>query len=222
MMSSPLIALISAVPAAIGPARDAVVSAMPQARVWNILDDRLLVDADEQGAVTPHLADRMRRLIQHAIAEGADGVLLTCSLYGPVAATVLDSAVPILAADSSAFDAAVTGDYREVVVVASLQSAAADSVSRLSQAGVDAGVSWKVSSEVVEAAFAATKAGDNEALFAALTTAIDARHSLPDAFVLAQYSLAPVAERLEARYNIPVISGPQRAASALREAVGNE
>lgn len=221
-MSSPLIALISAVPAAIGPARDAVVAAMPQAQVWNILDDRLLVDADEQGAVTPHLAERMRRLIQHAIAEGADGVLLTCSLYGSVAATVLDSAVPILAADSSAFDAAVTGGYREVVVVASLQSAAADSVARLSQAGVDAGVGWDVSSEVVEAAFAATKAGDNEALFAALAAALDARHSLPDAFVLAQYSLAPVAERLQARYNIPVISGPQRAASALREAVGNE
>ena len=42
-------------------------------------------DADAAGGLTPALRDRMSTLIRYAVDGGADAVLLSCSMYGPVA-----------------------------------------------------------------------------------------------------------------------------------------
>lgn len=47
----PLVAIVHATTAAIATVRDSFAREMPQARLWNLLDDRLAVDADELGAV---------------------------------------------------------------------------------------------------------------------------------------------------------------------------
>jgi hypothetical protein len=81
--SDPTVALIHATPAAIGPARMAFSERFPRATVWNLLDDLLISQAQSAGGLTPALRGRMERLIEHAVAGGADAVLLTCSMYGP-------------------------------------------------------------------------------------------------------------------------------------------
>ena len=48
-MTEPRIALISATPLAIAPATAAITAALPAATVWNLLDDRLLADAQTEG-----------------------------------------------------------------------------------------------------------------------------------------------------------------------------
>lgn len=83
-MRAPRIALISAVPTAIPPICDALDQRFSEARVWNLLDDRLLEDATESGGLPPRLRARMEWLIDQALVEGADAVALTCSLYAPV------------------------------------------------------------------------------------------------------------------------------------------
>ncbi|MBF8189399.1 hypothetical protein ITP53_27425 [Nonomuraea sp. K274] len=129
-MSAPRIALISATPAAIGPAVAGMNAVFPTADTWNLLDDKLLADATGPDGLTERLRERMRRLIRHALAEGASGVLLTCSMYGPVTRD-FDGAVPVLAADEAAFAEVAAGGYRSVLVVASLDSARTDSMTRL-------------------------------------------------------------------------------------------
>jgi hypothetical protein len=79
------IALISATPRAIGPASAAIAKAFPNGVVWNLLDDRLLADA-ESADTTDAAGARMDGLIQLAVDGGADAVLLTCSQYGSRAA----------------------------------------------------------------------------------------------------------------------------------------
>ncbi len=117
----PLIALISATPAAIPPARKAFSDNYPDAELLNILDDGLQEQANRAGGLTPHLTERMKRLINHAVFEDADGVLLTCSMYSSVAQLVAgDLAVPILGPDDAAFAIATAGDYRSILVLASL------------------------------------------------------------------------------------------------------
>src|SRR5882757_3168200 len=103
MTGSPLIALISATPRAIPAACAALIETLPGCRIWNLLDDRLLADAQVAGGVTPTLEARMERLIDHALREGADGVLLTCSQYGYVGRRMTVS-VPVLAPDDAAFN----------------------------------------------------------------------------------------------------------------------
>jgi hypothetical protein len=215
---TPRIALIHATPAAIAPAVAGMNTVFPGAEVWNILDDKLLPDADAQGGVTPHLAERMTRLIDLALAEGAAGVLLTCSMYGSVAlATQAD--VPILAPDEAAFETALSGDYETVLLVASFESALNDCVARFADFLQANGSATKIVGEVVPAAFVATKAGDVGALTDALIAAAKPFVGSVDAVLLGQYSLAPAAAALEEALGLPVISGPQAAALKLKAAL---
>ncbi|KPG82385.1 aspartate/glutamate racemase family protein [Frigoribacterium sp. RIT-PI-h] len=216
----PLIALISAVTAAIRPAATAMIDALPEARIWNILDDQLLQDADNAGGVTPELADRMTRLIEHARCEGVDGILLTCSMYGPVAERLAaEATVPLFAPDQAAFAAVFTGEYTNVLVLSSGAGPLIDSVDRLRAVLADAGSDTTVSGAVVQDAAAAARAGDIAVLAAALRQAVEGAESTPDAILLGQYSLSPAATALEEALHIPVIAGPQRAAAAMRQAL---
>ena len=158
--ATPRIALIHGTPAAIAPAVAGMTTVFPGAEVWNILDDKLLPDADAQGGLTPHLVDRMNRLIDLALADGAAGVLLTCSMYGSLAhATTAD--VPVLSPDEAAFETALAGNYGTILVVASFESALNDSVARFATFLQENGSATQVVGEPVPAAFVATKAGDD-------------------------------------------------------------
>ncbi|ANN17717.1 hypothetical protein SD37_20075 [Amycolatopsis orientalis] len=197
------IALISATPAAIPPAVDALATGFPRARPWNILDDRLLADVGEDGR-TPALDGRMRRLIDYAVTGGADGVLLTCSLYGAVTKQV-DAPVPLLAPDEAAFDDALSSGCRRILVVASLASALRDSTTRFEQAARDQGIAVEVGGVLAPDRLVETcraKAGDR------------------DLILLAQYSLAPAADELSAALGLPVVSGPRSAAARLKAVIG--
>ncbi|MDJ1134853.1 hypothetical protein [Streptomyces iconiensis] len=201
--SAPRIALISATPAAIGPAVAGLAAEFPAARPWNLLDDTLLADAAARGGVVPELATRMRRLIAYAVAGGARGVLLTCSLYGPLV-TRVRARVPVLAPDTAAFEAALSGGHRRVLVLASFEAALEDSLARFTAAARAAG--------------AATEAVGAVATGPPLDAA-RAYADEVDAVLLAQYSLAPHTEELAAGLGLPVHSGPQAAARALKSAL---
>ncbi|PRY59981.1 hypothetical protein [Glycomyces artemisiae] len=215
-MSAPKIALISAVTAAIAPARDALAADFPGAQVWNLLDDRLLPDADARGGLDAELRSRMERLIAYALDGGADGVLLTCSLYGPVAQG-RSSQKPVLAPDEAAFADIADAGYRRVLVVASFANGRDDSVARLGAAlGPDGPA---LTGLAVPEAMAATGNQDHEGLVAALVEACRPHTAAHDAVFLAQYSLAPAAGPLAEALGLPVVSGPASAAKALRRAL---
>ncbi|HIZ36327.1 MAG TPA: hypothetical protein H9815_11160 [Candidatus Ruania gallistercoris] len=211
-----LIALISATSVAIPPATEALAGQLPGTRVWNLLDDRLLQDAADAGGLTEPLADRMRRLIGHAVDAGADGILLTCSMYGPVAQET-SAPIPVLAPDEAAFAEAGSGAYRTVLVVASLESALADSVQRFGQAVATTGQQVEVRGLAVPAAKDAAGANDPTALADILIDACRPQLAGVDAILLAQYSLAPAQTELQTALDVPVISGPRSAAVALGE-----
>lgn len=212
----PLIALISATPAAIGPATSAFAERFPAATLWNILDDRLLIDADLAGGVTPELEARMLRLIAHARSEGAEGILLTCSIYGPVAHKVApQAAIPIYAADDAAFDLLLESDAKQVLVLAATATGLADTETRLSQSAAARNTIIGIEGRVAPGAFAAAGAGDLGALLESLLSTVAEFGAGADAILLAQYSLTPVAAELAERAGLPVIAGPQAAADAL-------
>jgi hypothetical protein len=215
-VESPLIALISATPVAIPPATAAVGERIPAARVWNLLDDRLLVDAEAAGGLNKELTQRMMRLIQHALDGGADGVLLTCSQYGSVARSlpVHPSAIPVLAADDAAFDAVVEGRFDRVLVLASLESALADTTARLREQLDNADLATQIVGAVVAGAGAAAATGDVDKLTELFLDAAG-RLTDVDAVLLAQYSLAPAHAALSASLGLPVFAGPDLAARLL-------
>ncbi len=216
MRRPPLIALISATPTAIPPATEAITERIPDVRVWNIVDDCLLSDAADAGGVTRKLHERMERLISHSLLENPDAVLLTCSQYGQVARQT-SATVPVMAPDDAAFELIISGGYSNVLVLASLKNAQADTVRRLSDAVTTAGSTLRIESRVVEEAAVHAANGDKANLARALTEASAGEF---EAVFLAQYSLATVANELAKALGRPVISGPTAAAEAISFLLG--
>ncbi|MFD0473574.1 hypothetical protein ACFQ0B_38930 [Nonomuraea thailandensis] len=190
----------------------------------------------------------MLALIDYAVRGGADAVLLSCSMYGPVAGLARRlHDVPVTGSDEAMFaevarrfgeqrpagsgDAAVrpgageaAGEPRAgdragrpggVLVLGSLESAAADSARRLRA------VAGGVAVRALAAPGAAAAAADRD--WPGLTDAL-ARAALPaldgaGLVLLGQYSISPVHAALAGRLGVPVLTPPLMAARALREAL---
>jgi hypothetical protein len=215
VVAGPLVALISATTSAIGPATAAFAQELPGARLWNVVDDRLLSGAEGGLAVPPELVERMKRLIQYAVDGGADGILLTCSQLGFVSKLV-DVPVPVDAPDDASFAEVLAGGFRSVVVVASLAGALSDTLARLNAAAGATGTTVCLDGVCVPGAAGPVAAGNSAQLATTLAAAIREPARQADAVLLAQYSLAPAAQILRQELGRPVLAGPVAAAKRLR------
>ena len=219
----PTVALIHASPASVNPAKAAFATGFPGAQLWNLLDDRLVVDADLAGGLTPALHKRMSTLIQYAIDGGASAVQLSCSMYGPVAVDAAGRTdVPVLASDQAMFEHVRAAGVGRAGVLGSLESAASDSAERLrvvlAEGSSDAAVVWRVA----EGAAKAANAGDQVLLEELMVATAQDLAQEVDLVLIAQYSLAPTLEAVAAAVPVPVLSPPHLAASTLRAKLEKE
>jgi hypothetical protein len=208
------VAMVHATPAAIAPAVAAFGERFGEAGLWHLLDDRLVSDAERAGGLVPPLRRRMLSLIGHAVAGGADGVLLTCSMYGPVAriaGQLWD--LPVAGSDEAMFERVAAEGPARVAVLGSLETAVADSTERLTR--VLDGPGTEVLGVLCPGAAAAAMAGDGAALLASLRSAAEPLAGEVDLFLLGQYSLTPARAGLEAALGVPVWSPPHVAADVL-------
>lgn len=218
--SRPLVALIGATATAIPPTMEAFRKEFPEARLWNLLDDRLVTEAIDAGRLTKDLHKRMSRLIDYALEGGATGVLLTCSMYGPVAHEMATSTdVPLLAADDAAFEDIAASGWSRIALVSSLPVALTSAVQRLRGFLVDRTNPPEVIGVLAAQAFQASIDRDVNGMATAMVEAIAPVNPRPDAVFLAQYSLAPAADAVAEATGLPVLSGPGTAALALRAAI---
>ncbi|MFD5318612.1 aspartate/glutamate racemase family protein [Streptomyces sp. NPDC127098] len=213
----PVIAMIHAVSAGASVAGSAFAREFPEARPWNLLDDRLLDDARAEGGLTRALHRRMLRLIAHAVRGGADGLLLTCSSYGDVvdtARTLWD--VPMLKADEAMFRTALAGPHDRLAVVASTPPAVPAAVAQLTALAPRIRPDRPVEIVTALSERAATAESPEEtARHLAYSLRSDGAGPAP-VVLLAQYSLAPAGPRLSESLGVPVLDGAGAAARELR------
>ena len=217
---SPTVALIHATPASMPPAHGAFAQRFPEARLWNLLDDRLIAEAEAAGGLTAPLRRRMWTLIDHAVDGGADGVLLSCSMYGPV---VTDAAgayrVPVLASDQALFEAvaAQVRDHgaRRVAVLGPIRAGVDDTVARLRDRLDADGSVVAITGTVVDGVHQA--AGDPARLCRLVADEARWIASDADVIVLGQFSISPAQQAVQAAVGVPVLSPPHLAADALRD-----
>ena len=224
---SPLVALIHATSASIGPAAEAFGDNFPGARLWNILDDQLVVLVDALGGLTPALEARMNRLIDHALEGEADAVALACSVYGPVAgARASGTGTPVLASDEAMFDAVRELRPRRTTVLGTTEVTAADTADRLRRylrAGrPDGPDDQQVDAVVVAGGYAAAVAGDRQALERAVVRQAEEVEGDSDVVVVGQFSLSPATAAADAAVRVPVLSAPHLTATAVRRRVLHE
>ncbi|MFF0156891.1 aspartate/glutamate racemase family protein [Streptomyces sp. NPDC005263] len=218
----PTVAVINATPASVEPAGTALAEGYPEASVWNLLDDRLMSDAEASGGLTPALSDRMLSLIAYAVRGGADAVLLSCSLYGPVLEQARQlHGLPMLSSDEELFAEVARRRFGSVLLLGALAPAVQDSVNRLERvlSEVADGKRTEVIGRTASGAAGAAARQNLDALETSLTEAATPYLGDVDAVVLGMFSLAPARAGVEKALGLPVLSAPLLAARALREQV---
>jgi hypothetical protein len=212
-----LVAAVHATPASIPPLRLALSDELPGVQLWNIIDDRLGPDAYAAGGeLSPQLRDRMLSLVRHGVTGGADAVVIACSMYGEVshiAETLFTT--PVFASDTDMMADIVGVAPRRVAVLASLEGAAADTTSRLSEMLAGAQQPAEVVPVFCAGAADAANRGDLSALVTELATGLESVGTAVDLVCIAQYSLSPAADELAAKTGLPVVAPTRAAARAI-------
>lgn len=179
----------------------------PGLRVRHVVREELLADARVVGVDDAGLVSRVHEAMHEAASEGAKVVACTCSTIGAIAErTPTGDAFRALRIDRAMADRAVRTGPR-VLIAAALESTLAPTKALVLSAAQDAGIAVQPAMLFVEDAWPHFEAGDSVRYIETLASAIRAASAEADVVVLAQASMAPVADAL-ADLGIDVLSSP--------------
>ena len=209
------IALIHALKVSIPPIEAAFSRLWPEARLANLLDDQLATDLARDGELTPAMTERFRTLARYAAGCGADGILFTCSAFGPcIAAAAADLApIPVLTPNEAMIEEAIAlaGPAARIGLLATF----APTLATLPAEFFAAGPGVRVETCLSAAALAALQAGDGAGHDRAAAAAAGAIAGC-DVIALAQFSLARAAQAVAAATGRTVLTTPDSAIRKMR------
>lgn len=218
MTHPPRIALIHATRVAMAPIEDAARRLWPDANLMTILEEGLSMDRQGTGDLPLALWDRIVGLARYAEGAGADGILFTCSAFGPAIEDAADnSPVPVMKPNEAMFDAAFSHGDR-VAMITTFAPAAASMEAEFRTAAAQRGSAARITSVFCPGALAAKRAGDDathDDLIARMAADLDGF----DVILLGQFSMAGAVDAVRAATTTPVLTSPDAAINALRRRV---
>ena len=209
------IALIHALAHSPGPINAALARDWPEALRMNLLDDSLSADLARSGRLDGPMTQRFLALADYAVGCGADGILFTCSAFGPCieAAARRHAAIPVLKPNEAMVDEAAALGV-PIGLLASfgptLQSMPPEFPSET-----------RLLTDLADGAMAALDRGDGPAHDARVVEAACrlARQGA-GAIALAQFSLARARDAVAAATGLPVLTTVDSAVRRLRQRLG--
>lgn len=210
------IALIHALAHSVAPINEALARDWPEAIRMNLLDDSLSADLARDGrGLDEAMHERFQRLAQYAVDGGAQGILFTCSAFGPCIEAVArrHAGMPVLKPNEAMVEEAATGAGR-LGLIASFGPTLVSMPPEFPP-----GVALEPA--LAEGALEALNAGDGErhdALVAAQARALRERGCTRIA--LAQFSMARARAACEEASGLPVLTTVDSAVRALRRRLG--
>jgi Asp/Glu/hydantoin racemase len=187
-------------------------------KVFNISDDSLIKNTIEKGVLTADTSRRVVNYVASAKEAGADFILVTCSSIGPaveLAATLVD--VPVLRVDQPMADKAIQMG-RKIGVVATLSTTLEPTSDLVRRRAVLAGKEIELTSRLCEGAFEALMSGKPEVHDASVATALKELALHVDVILLAQASMARVANQIsDEEKKVPILTSPELAIQYLAD-----
>jgi Asp/Glu/hydantoin racemase len=209
---NPRIALIHALPQAIGPVAQSFRELWPDAETVNIMDDRLSVDRERAGELTPEISERISQLARYAMRCNANAILYTCSAFGPaIEAVGRWSSIPVLKPSEAMFGEALERGGRIAMLLTFQPSVASMEEEFRLQAGAGGAA---LSTLCVPEAMSALQRGDLAAHNKLLAEA--ARGIEADVLMLGQFSMAPAREAVQSAVRCTVLTSPDSAVRRLK------
>ncbi|MFZ6656752.1 Asp/Glu/hydantoin racemase [Undibacterium sp. TJN19] len=175
----------------------------PGLHVHHVVDEALLTDAQRIGADDPGIVARVHASMQHAATSGASIVICTCSTIGGAAErTPSYGKFNVARIDRAMADRAVQLGPR-ILLVAALASTLEPSSLLINESAAAQAQAVQISHLLVEGAWAHFQNGERDAYLQlitdAITKAISTNAAEIDVVVLAQASMAAVADDLNNR-----------------------
>jgi Asp/Glu/hydantoin racemase len=209
------VALIHALAQSVAPINEEMARQWPQCERMNLLDDSLSIDlARSPIGLDAAMQDRFIALADYAVSTGADGLLFTCSAFGPcIEAVARRCSVPVLKPNEAMINEAVQCGRRIGLIATfapTLQSMPAEFPS-----------SVEIIPVLAKGALDALNAGNperhDELIMRAAQSAVEQG---ADVIALAQFSMARAESVVRASVAPPVITTVGSAIRAMRLAIG--
>ncbi len=196
---------------------------LPKVKVFNIVDDSLIKNVISCGELTPANARRVVNYVGSAEVAGADFILVTCSSIGAaVEAAAGLTGVPVLRVDQPMADKAVQTGKR-IGVVATLSTTLQPTSDLVKRRAAVAGKTIELETVLCEGAFDALMSGDTATHDAMVAKALRELSARTDVIVLAQASMARVADGLAPEdKKVPILASPGIAIQHIASVLSND
>ena len=209
------IALIHATRAAIAPIETAFSEVWPEAEQWSLLDEDLNQSLNQAGELTEKLGDRFIRLASYAADTSIDGLLFTCTAFGPLIEECQRRfPFPTLKPNEAMFETAIESGLN-IGLLASHPVALPELTAQLSTLAKKQSHEITITPQLVAGAWDALAAGNQEVHDHMVINAAQNLHKC-DVVLLAQFSMAPLAKAIQSTLSSKVITSPHAAVSKLR------
>ncbi|MGY4568603.1 aspartate/glutamate racemase family protein [Bradyrhizobium sp. USDA 3256] len=207
------ITLIHALKHSIVPIEASFARHWPEARLMNLLDDSLSADLARDGKLDERMTERFLTMGRYAVGTGANGILFTCSAFGPCIEAVAreHAPMPVLKPNEAMIEQAVARGKRIGLLSTfppTLVSMPPEFPSQVT-----------LVPKLADGALAALDRGDRAEHDRIV---VEASKELRDCdlIALAQYSMAPAAERVAEVTGLEVLTTPDSAVKKLKAMLG--
>jgi aspartate/glutamate racemase len=203
------IALIHALKHSPAPIAASFAKLWPEAQLMNLLDDSLSADLARDGRLTEAMTERFLALGRYVAGTGADGILFTCSAFGPCIEAVAraHAPIPVLKPNEAMIERAVATGHR-----IGLLSTFAPTLASMPREFPD---HVEIVPRLAEGALAALDRGERGEHDRLVAEAAKELRGC-DVIALAQYSMAPAAELVAQATGRPVLTTPDSAVEKLK------
>ena len=209
------IVLIHAIPMAIEPIKCAFNELWPEPEIVNLFDDSLSVDRVKSNVLTTNMEKRFSDLGNYAQSIGADGILFTCSAFGPAIDKVANNlAIPVLKPNEAMFEQALNTRHK-IGMLATFEQSIASMSKEFCEIRNSLSATGSLDTKLVEGAMEFLRQGNqiehNELI---AKTAATFKHC--DVLMLAQFSMVSAKSAVFRELNVPVLTAPEAAVKKLR------
>lgn len=181
---------------------------LPDVKLNHIVDDSLIQEVIEFNRVTPAVARRLVNCYQMAVDARADIIFNTCSSIGEIAQAARKMIpIPLLKIDDPMAIEAVESASK-IGVLATLPSTLAPTATLLKTVAEERNKPVEIIEGLAEGAFQAVMSGDRETHDNLILKASQTIADRADIMVLAQGSMARMADILSEVSGKPVLSSP--------------
>ena len=215
---APRIVLLHATPVAMQPIQAAFAAHWPDAETVNLLDDGLSLDRAREPGLSEAMIGRFVELGVYGKKMGADGILITCSAFGPAIDRLINTVpIPVLKPNEAMFQAALAQGDR-IGMLATFAPSVGTMTDEFDEFVARRGKPAELTTVLVADAIDLMKRGDADShnrLVAARAPELAGQ----DAIMLAHFSTSRAAEAVRKVVNVPVLTAPAAAVARMRSLV---